>query len=42
VFNNVLEAVTAALKKELGDGFKLKWSDALNPVTGGHSISAIE
>ncbi|KAF4631761.1 hypothetical protein G7Y89_g6365 [Cudoniella acicularis] len=42
VFANVLEAVQTALKKELGDDFKLKWSDAMNPVTGNHSVSAIE
>lgn len=41
VFTNVLEAVTSALKKELGDDFKLNWSDNVNPVTGGSS-SAIE
>jgi HAD superfamily hydrolase (TIGR01456 family) len=42
VFKNVLEAVTAALKKEMGESFKLKWSDDMNPVLGSHSISAIE
>lgn len=42
VFKNVLEAVTAALKKELGDDFKTEWSDSHNPVTGGSSASAIE
>jgi hypothetical protein len=30
------------LKKELGSDFKLNWSDAINPVTAGHSASAIE
>lgn len=43
VFANVLEAVKAALKKELGADFKFQWSDALNPVTGNFgSVSAIE
>jgi len=42
VFKNVLEAVQTALKKELGDDFKLNWSDSMNPVTGQHSISAVE
>jgi HAD superfamily hydrolase (TIGR01456 family) len=42
VFNNVLDAVQAALKKELGDDFKFNWSDSMNPVTGQHSVSAIE
>jgi len=42
VFANVLEAVSAALKKELGEDFKLNWSDSMNPVMGGKSMSAIE
>jgi HAD superfamily hydrolase (TIGR01456 family) len=42
VFDNVLEAVKVALKKELGQDFKFNWSDSMNPVTGQHSISAIE
>ncbi|KAH6678229.1 HAD-like domain-containing protein [Halenospora varia] len=42
VFKNVLEAVQTALKKELGADFKCQWSDSMNPVTGGHSVSAIE
>ena len=42
VFKNVFEAVQTALKKELGQDFKLNWSDAMNPVTGSASISAIE
>lgn len=42
VFANVLEAVTAALKKELGEDFVTSWSDHFNPVTGGNSTSAIE
>ncbi len=42
VFDNVLKAVQTALKKELGADFKFNWSDAMNPVTGSHSVSAIE
>jgi len=42
VFANVLEAVTAALKKELGEDFKLNWSDSMNPVTADRATSAIE
>ncbi|KAI9050861.1 hypothetical protein LZ554_004979 [Drepanopeziza brunnea f. sp. 'monogermtubi'] len=42
VFTNVLEAVKTAIRKELGDDFKFEWSDSMNPVTAGHSISAIE
>lgn len=42
VFDNVLYAVQAALKKELGDDFKLNWSDSMNPVTGLHSVPAID
>ncbi|KAN0117026.1 HAD-like domain containing protein [Hyaloscypha variabilis] len=42
VFENVLAAVETALKKELGSNFQLKWSDAMNPVTAAHSVSAVE
>ncbi|KUJ07540.1 HAD-superfamily hydrolase [Mollisia scopiformis] len=42
VFKNVLEAVMAACRKELGGDFGFNWSDSMNPVTAGHSISAIE
>jgi HAD superfamily hydrolase (TIGR01456 family) len=42
VFTNVLEVVQTALKKELGEDFKFNWSDSMNPVTAGHSVSAIE
>lgn len=42
VFDNVLKAVQAALRKELGEDFKFAWSDSMNPVTGQHSVSAIE
>ncbi len=41
VFNNVLEVVTAAMKKELGEDFKFNF-DTRNPVTGNHSAPAIE
>ncbi|KAK0104950.1 hypothetical protein ONS95_005211 [Cadophora gregata] len=42
VFDNVLEAVKSAIRKELGEDFRFEWSDRMNPVTAGHSISAIE
>ena len=42
VFNNVLEAVQTALRKELGDDFQLCWNDDVNPATGDVSASAIE
>ncbi|CAG8957655.1 hypothetical protein HYFRA_00010522 [Hymenoscyphus fraxineus] len=42
VFDNVLEAVKAALRKEISPDFKFEWSDAMNPVTGDNSASAIE
>lgn len=42
VFNNVLEALHTALRKELGQDFKFNWSDSMNPITGSHSVSAIE
>lgn len=42
VFENVLFAVKAAIQKELGVDFKFEWSDSMNPVMAGHSISAIE
>lgn len=42
VFNNVLEAVTAAMKKELGEDFKFNFDTTRNPVTGNHSAPAIE
>jgi len=42
VFNNVLEAVQTALKKELGEDFRFNWSDSMNPVVGDTSASAIE
>lgn len=43
VFTNVLEAVTTAVKKELGEDFRFSWDQAaINPVLGGASTSAIE
>ncbi|KAG9246435.1 HAD-like domain-containing protein [Calycina marina] len=42
VFNNVLDAVQTALRKELGEDFQSKWSDDINPATGNVSASAIE
>jgi HAD superfamily hydrolase (TIGR01456 family) len=42
VFNNVLEAVKAAVRKELGHEFKLKWNPKVNPVTHGEGVSAVE
>lgn len=43
VFNNVLEAVTACVRKELGVDFRFSWEDQhINPVLGGSSTSAIE
>jgi ribonucleotide monophosphatase NagD (HAD superfamily) len=42
VFNNVLEAVKAAVRKELGKEFKFKWNDKVNPVLHGDGISAVE
>lgn len=42
VFNNVLEAVQTALRKQLGDDFRMNWSDSMNPVVGDSSASAIE
>ncbi|KAJ5532827.1 HAD-superfamily hydrolase [Penicillium frequentans] len=43
VFENVLEAVKAAIRKELGQDFKLKWNPKVNPVLHGDESSvAIE
>ncbi|VBB76887.1 Putative protein of unknown function [Podospora comata] len=36
VFANVWEAVTAACRKQLGDDFKFKWDDRVNPVLHGN------
>lgn len=42
VFPNVLEAVKAAVRKELGQEFKFKWNPKVNPVTHGDGSSAVE
>lgn len=44
VFANVLEAVQAAVRKELGQDFKFKWNPKVNPVLHGDagSGSAVE
>ncbi|KAJ5454389.1 uncharacterized protein N7458_005345 [Penicillium daleae] len=42
VFDNVLEAVKAAVRKELGQEFKLKWNPKVNPVLSGDGASAVE
>ncbi|KAJ4377875.1 hypothetical protein N0V83_000705 [Neocucurbitaria cava] len=42
VFVNVLEAVKTAIKKELGVDFKFNFNEAINPVTHGNGVSAIE
>ncbi|KAI9741988.1 MAG: hypothetical protein M1834_000377 [Cirrosporium novae-zelandiae] len=41
VFDNVLRAVQAALRKEMGDDFKMEWDDHMNPVLHDQPISAI-
>ncbi|GKZ32481.1 hypothetical protein AbraIFM66950_001934 [Aspergillus brasiliensis] len=42
VFPNVLEAVKAAVRKELGQDFKFKWNPKVNPVLHGDGASAVE
>ena len=42
VFDNVLDAVTAAMKKELGKDFEFKFDERINPVLHGNGGSAIE
>jgi HAD superfamily hydrolase (TIGR01456 family) len=42
VFDNVLEAVKAAVRKELGQDFKFKWNPKVNPVLHGDAGSAVE
>jgi HAD superfamily hydrolase (TIGR01456 family) len=41
VFNNVLEAVTTAMKKELGPDFKFNFDEKINPVNLEGGVSAI-
>ncbi|KAJ5709672.1 hypothetical protein N7493_009963 [Penicillium malachiteum] len=40
VFENVLDAVKAAMRKELGHDFQLKWNPKVNPVLHGDESSA--
>ncbi|KAI1121948.1 HAD-superfamily hydrolase [Nemania abortiva] len=40
VFPNVLEAVQTALRKELGDDFKMHFDDTVNPVLHGSKADA--
>ncbi|KAI1505645.1 HAD-superfamily hydrolase [Biscogniauxia marginata] len=40
VFPNVLEAVQSALRKELGDDFKMHFDETINPVLHGSSADA--
>ncbi|KAH7139372.1 phosphatidyl synthase-like protein [Dendryphion nanum] len=42
VFTNVLEAVTTAIRKELGKDFKFEFDERINPVLHGNGVSAIE
>ncbi|KAJ5089440.1 hypothetical protein N7532_008124 [Penicillium argentinense] len=42
VFDTVYEAVTAAIQKELGQDFGLKWNPKVNPVLSGDATSAVE
>jgi len=42
VFNNVLEVVQTACRKELGKEFRFKFDERINPVLHGNSVSAIE
>jgi HAD superfamily hydrolase (TIGR01456 family) len=42
VFENVLDAVQAACKKQLGSDFKFEFDERMNPVLHGNSTSAVE
>jgi HAD superfamily hydrolase (TIGR01456 family) len=42
VFKNVLEAVKAACKKELGEDFRFEFDETINPVHRKAGVSAIE
>lgn len=42
VFAHVLDAVQAAVRKELGQDFKFKWNPKVNPVLHGDAGSAVE
>jgi HAD superfamily hydrolase (TIGR01456 family) len=41
VFKNVLDAVQTAMKKELGEDFKFKFDEGINPVNQEGGVSAI-
>jgi hypothetical protein len=42
VFTNVLEAVKAAVRKELGEEFNFEWSDErINPLRQGNGSAAV-
>jgi len=41
VFDNVLKAVEAAMKKELGQDFQFSFDERINPVLHGNNASAI-
>jgi len=42
VFENVLYAVQAAMRKQLGENFKFGFDESFNPVLQGKGVSAIE
>jgi ribonucleotide monophosphatase NagD (HAD superfamily) len=42
VFKNVLQAVEAACKKELGGSFRFEFDEGINPVYLKSGVSAIE
>jgi ribonucleotide monophosphatase NagD (HAD superfamily) len=42
VFDHVLDAVKAVVRKELGKEFKFKWNEKINPVLHGEGVSAVE
>ncbi|KAJ5579525.1 HAD-superfamily hydrolase [Penicillium hispanicum] len=42
VFDTVLGAVQAAIRKEIGADFQFHWNPTINPITAGDSSSAIE
>lgn len=42
VFDHVLDAVKAVVRKELGKEFKFKWNEKVNPVLHGDGNAAVE
>ncbi|KAJ5133621.1 hypothetical protein N7448_001358 [Penicillium atrosanguineum] len=42
VYDHVLDAVKAVIRKELGQDFKFKWNPKVNPVLGAEGSSAVE